>query len=174
MAVNNSTSPYLVLGRRGTLAERFYVKLRPLANGCWEWIASSSSRGYGEIWDGAAGKNRKATHVSWELAHGKPFPAGMYACHSCDNPACVNPEHIFVGSQKDNLRDASDKKRLPAQSKTHCKSGHPLSGANMRTIPNSNGRARRQCIQCDEKRKRDYSERRRIRNRRINEARESL
>ena len=94
------------------LEERFWAKVDKRGpEECWPWLgANDSKRGYGTTWDG--GRRRKATHVSWELHHGQPFPSGMAACHSCDNPPCVNPAHIWPGTQSDNLLDARRKGRV--------------------------------------------------------------
>jgi len=77
---------------------------------CWNWEAGVTSMGYGWFYDG----NRMilAHRFSYEEKYGK-IPDGLLACHKCDNPRCVNPDHVFVGTQKDNMRDASRKNRLP-------------------------------------------------------------
>lgn len=79
------------------------------------------------------------------MAHGEPFPEGMDGCHSCDNPPCVNPAHIFPGTARDNARDMTAKGRGRNQmdTKTHCVHGHPLSGDNLRIF-----RGTRRCVAC--------------------------
>jgi hypothetical protein len=74
-------------------------------SGCVEWTGRTNGRGYGK--DGKTYAHRDA----WELANG-PIPAGMVICHSCDNPLCVNPDHLFLGTQKENMQDAGAKGRL--------------------------------------------------------------
>jgi len=77
-------------------------------NGCWPWIGAKTHYGYGKI-----RKNHKqigAHRISYELHIGK-IPKGMSVLHSCDNPGCVNPKHLFLGTQSDNLKDMFKKGR---------------------------------------------------------------
>lgn len=80
-------------------------------SGCWEWLLSSKSRvGYGSIWDNDHKKNRLVHRVSYELANGE-IPEGKIVMHTCDNPKCVNPEHLVIGTHKLNGEDKSEKGR---------------------------------------------------------------
>lgn len=74
--------------------------------GCWEWSHSIGTHGYGTM-----SRGRLAHRVSYETYKG-PIPPGQHVLHECDNRACVNPAHLFLGSQKDNMLDASRKGRL--------------------------------------------------------------
>lgn len=97
-------------GYRGTIAERFARKYTvELDTGCWLWHGSTDRRGYGQLRLGK--RNLKyATHISLWLA-GRPVPEGMQALHKCDTPGCVNPDHLFAGTVKDNMRDCMEKGR---------------------------------------------------------------
>jgi hypothetical protein len=77
-------------------------------NGCWIWGGCRSKGGYGTI--SIDNKELYVHRVIYERTHG-PIPAGMCICHTCDNPACCNPDHLFVGTHKDNVHDAMRKGR---------------------------------------------------------------
>lgn len=92
-----------------TLAERFEEKYEPEPNtGCWLWTAALDSKGYGVIGTGPH-KVDRAHRVSYRLFKGDP--TGLDVCHRCDTPACVNPDHLFLGTAKDNIQDMIRKGR---------------------------------------------------------------
>lgn len=92
-------------------AERFWTLTIPEPNtGCWLWMGYASGSGYGRVMRG--GRNAQAHRVAYELAHG-PIPAGDVVMHSCDNRLCVNPAHLRVGTQVENMRDMHSKGRAP-------------------------------------------------------------
>lgn len=93
------------------LVERFWPKVQR-TEGCWLWLGAKRRRGYGEIGGDPSTRTIMAAHrVSWELHFG-PIPEGMDVCHRCDNPPCVNPAHLFLGTESANMQDASAKGRL--------------------------------------------------------------
>jgi hypothetical protein len=79
-----------------------------LENGCWEWNGARTPKGYGYV--SGAEKSFIASRLSWEYHFG-PIPDGLFALHSCDNPPCVNPNHLFLGTKGDNNRDMVAKGR---------------------------------------------------------------
>ena len=98
---------------RISLKERFEGKIMPLPwSGCWAWVGSCATKnGYGRIGSGGwHGKNLLAHRVSYETYIGK-IPAGMKVLHKCDVPNCVNPNHLFLGTQKQNVEDMVRKGR---------------------------------------------------------------
>lgn len=90
------------------LETRFWAKVRKLPgpNACWLWTSVVDHGGYGHIGEGVRGGRWLIAHrLSWELANGRRVPRGKYVLHSCDTPACVRPEHLRIGTQRENMAD---------------------------------------------------------------------
>ena len=87
--------------------KRFWSKVKK-TDTCWNWIASCNQSGYGRI--GISGKLITAHRYSWEIQNGK-IPKGKLVLHKCDNSKCVNPDHLFIGTDKDNMDDMNKKHR---------------------------------------------------------------
>lgn len=121
---------------------KFWQLTTVQSNGCIEWNRGRNNQGYGYIHIG--GSQWRAHRVAWTLAHGT-IPKGLDVLHKCDNPSCVNPEHLFLGTDKDNHQDKARKGRHWQQRKTHCPAGHPYSEENTYRPP-SGGRKCRTCL----------------------------
>jgi hypothetical protein len=103
------------------------------STGCWEWTGCKIRGGYGLAWDG---KKMKVAHrLSYEIHRG-PIKNGMIACHVCDNPACINPDHLFLGSQAENIADMITKGRLVSGSDRY---NSKLTEADVRAILGAKG-----------------------------------
>ena len=135
------------------LGERFWIKVQKTPE-CWMWTASTDSDGYGQF------DHNHAHRVAWELTY-DPIPPGLHVLHRCDNPPCVRPDDLFLGTPADNTRDMVEKGRWRGngyERKTHCKRGHPFVGANLYLKP----RGGRACKECHRARDRAWRARQRI------------
>lgn len=102
-----------MVGKRGSVEERFNSKVVRSETGCWLWTGCKDNHGYGQLAI-RQGLKIRSHRISYELFVGE-IPEGQFVLHKCDNPACVRPDHLFLGSQKDNMRDMDqkDRRKLP-------------------------------------------------------------
>ena len=95
--------------RHLSLKERLDRLSKADAGGCRIWQGRPNGEGYGHhFWKG---KIHRAHRLSWEVANGRPVPPGMVICHKCDVPLCINPDHLFLGTDADNMADKMKKGR---------------------------------------------------------------
>ena len=121
-------------------------------SGCWIWTEGLAAMGPYGIKQ-FNGRCQMAHRVSWQRTYGE-IPLGFDVLHHCDVPTCVNPNHLFLGKDKDNVADAIAKGRAPQFSKrTHCRNGHALSGYNLYIKPNGKRRCR-ECANAGDRRRR--------------------
>lgn len=121
--------------------KRYQIK----KEGCWAWSGCTDNRGYGTL-SNRKGKNfspEKAHRVSYEFYKGN-IPDGMSICHSCDNPECTNPDHLWVGTHKENMQDCGRKGRVNQISKNNLTFNHEkaLTQEQVEEIKNIKYRAR--------------------------------
>lgn len=129
-----------------TLAQRLWPKVVVAASGCWNFVGASAGSGYGLT--GYAGRKIYAHRAAWLLSH-FVIPDGLSVLHRCDNRRCVNPEHLFLGTLRDNAHDMVVKGRGWEQLKTHCPRGHEYSPANTLARPGEGWRGKRRCRECE-------------------------
>ena len=122
---------------KATLRDKITARIIVTESGCWEWQGSRLPSGYGRL------GHRYVHRAMYEVSHG-PIPDGLFVLHACDNPPCCNPDHLRVGTAKDNSRDAVDRKRLWVVNVTHCKHGHEYTPEN--TMVGNDGK--RKCREC--------------------------
>lgn len=144
------------------IEKRFRAGYVIAPSGCWEWRRGKVRGGYGRCQHTANGNVEHYAHrIAWILHFGD-IPSDMRVLHKCDNPPCVNPEHLFLGTDADNMadRDAKGRYVLPPhiaalKARTHCNQGHPYSEEN--TIRHQ---GKRHCRTCRTNYLADYRKRR--------------
>lgn len=134
-----------------TIEQRFWPKVNQAPgqgpNGdCWEWMGANNCKGYGYgiLNKTILSKSISAHRCSYQIHNGN-IPVGLLVRHSCDNPRCVNPLHLSLGTHTDNARDRDIRGRNYATNKTHCKNGHELAGHNLIINKRTSKRCCRTC-----------------------------
>ena len=133
--------------KKGETLEDRLLRFTRKGKGCWEWVGGKDRNGYGHFnycW------NKYIAHrVAYLLWRG-PLKKGLFVCHRCDNPGCVRPSHLFLGTGSDNIRDSLAKGRHHAASRTHCPRGHEYAGDNLIVTTQGGGRYKqRLCRVCE-------------------------
>lgn len=121
---------------------------------CRIWTGFRNPDGYGQIFTGHRAHTELAHRVAFELAFGPLLPADLQVAHHCDEPSCINPEHLFAATNSDNVRDCVAKGRAVYHNslKTHCTHGHPLDGFDPRA-------GKRYCKTCKKETQRRFRSR---------------
>ena len=134
------------MSKNMSIEERFFEKVNK-TDSCWLWTGALSSSGYGSF--GVAGKATAAHRYSYQIHNGE-IPEGLIICHTCDTPSCVNPDHLWLGTYSDNMKDmvAKDRHGSSSRVQTHCRRGHDFDIYGFKTFTRSNGKVERYCQEC--------------------------
>jgi hypothetical protein len=142
------------------LIERFFQKVDKSGSvdfpDCWFWTGAPTSRKYGSFVYYTK-KPAIGAHVASYLLHKGEIPTGMLVCHHCDNPPCVNPEHLFLDTNSGNMKDMFAKNRQPwsSRERTHCRRGHEFCVVGVISRTKSDGKPYRTCRECKKMREKN-------------------
>jgi hypothetical protein len=134
------------MAKHMTYLERFNQKVEK-TDTCWLWTGAKNSKGYGAM--SYNGKGTSDHRLSYILHKGE-IPDGLIICHTCDNPQCVNPDHLWAGTSSDNMKDMFKKDRHGSTNRqqTHCRKGHEFTPENIFSRTNADGTKQRICREC--------------------------
>lgn len=130
-------------------------------HGCWEWDGRRNENGYGIITAARFQLHKARAHRVVYGLFVRPLDDTEVLRHQCDNPPCVNPEHLEPGAQRDNVQDMVDRGHHWLHGRTTCKYGHDLTQPGATKMRHRNGAVSFECVACDRRRKREYEERKR-------------
>lgn len=124
------------------------------ATGCWEWQGflmrfrnqKPGQKGYAD--SSYRGKKVRVHRKMLEIKLGQLLGPKLQACHDCDNPPCINPDHLYPGTNQQNHLDGGKRKRMQGQTKTHCKQGHEFTPENTFIDHRPGGGSSRHCKEC--------------------------
>ena len=137
------------------MPDRFWAKVNKTDN-CWEWTGAKTPFGYGQI--GRPGRNNGTVlaHRYSAMLHFGMFDRRLFVLHHCDNPSCVNPDHLYFGDHQQNADDKMLRGRHAGANATHCKNGHEFTPGNTYLY-----QGRRKCKSCHRKRSREWQQKHR-------------
>lgn len=151
-----------------------FWKQRDIVEGCWIWngkIRYNNKYAYdmrGTLWWKPKKKTYVAHRLAYELYSGAEIPRGLVIRHTCDNPLCINPSHLLLGTMKDNHDDMVSRNRAYYQKRTHCKYGHPWSKTNTSYIYNPTLKYNlRRCKTCHARDRKKYLHRSKLQKKNI-------
>jgi hypothetical protein len=135
---------------KNTQIELFKTRYEISENGCWNWTWKKDKDGYGQFH--ARPNHQRAHRFAYEVFYGE-FDYNLLVCHKCDNPSCVNPKHLFLGTNKDNINDMLKKNRYAKIKRNNkCMRGHEMTTENTLKIPSMKQRTCKKCYYLNQKR----------------------
>jgi HNH endonuclease len=135
------------------LIARIKGKVQISESGCWIYPGSLNGGGYCQA--SFNGRKYMVHRFMYELTYGMKINPKLVVCHECDTPRCCNPEHLWIGTEKQNMRDAADKGRWKQRQGSHCKNGHEYTAESTR-MRLQRGRLVRVCKECEREKQRQY------------------